>query len=167
MTFSILMQDALKVYDKKKGFFRKTRWLSWLFGRDAPAIHALRKLESCYQNSTFSIFNFFIKNKIKKTQASYSVFQAFIQDQFSKASPLNCEADLYLEIGLELNKAKIFTAQNIKAIQQHPNFNELAAALQRLYKEKNLNQDFFNSIKEAPDPLTVTEMLLLCKKNLS
>lgn len=66
------IQNALQVYDHNKGFWRR------LFRRDQAAIRALRTLSETDQTNLLKIYQCFIENLSKPTQASYRVYQAVL-----------------------------------------------------------------------------------------
>ncbi|MEN9916541.1 MAG: hypothetical protein RLY40_473 [Pseudomonadota bacterium] len=66
------IQDALKIYDTKKGRWRK------LFHYDQAAIRALRKLSKKDQTDLLKIYQCFIQKKPKATQESYNVYLALL-----------------------------------------------------------------------------------------
>ncbi|MGA7536696.1 MAG: hypothetical protein WBV88_05150, partial [Candidatus Rickettsiella isopodorum] len=66
------IQSALQVYDNNKGFWRR------LFRRDQAAIRTLRTLRDAEQANFLKIYQCFIENLPKPTQASYQVYQAVL-----------------------------------------------------------------------------------------
>ncbi|MEN9449641.1 MAG: hypothetical protein RJA83_255 [Pseudomonadota bacterium] len=72
MPLPIEIQNALRVYDNNKGFWRR------LFRRDQAAIRALRSLNDTEQMNLLKIYQCFIENLPKITQESYKVYQAVI-----------------------------------------------------------------------------------------
>ena len=130
------IQDALLVYDKNKGFWRR------LFRRDQAAIRALRTLNEAEQTNLLKIYQCFIVNLPKPTQASYQVYQAvlvyFTQIDFS-GIPDTID---------ELHAAKLLKPENLDKLTKLKgnHFRLLANLLKQLKDCQLLNQTNFGGI---------------------
>lgn len=145
MHFSDRISLALNEYENKKGIWR--RLFSFLGFGKAPAIKALYKLAPVDQANGFQIYQCFIKNMPRKSQASYKVYLEIIRDLFSISS---CDDDLRLEEGVIscldlLNQSNLLTVANFNAIK--PN-NRMSESLYRLKEASILTQENFDAIND-------------------
>lgn len=97
---SAQIEQVLKQYDQRKGFFRR------LFG-DHPAIKALRKLTPTDQDNIFKIYQCFVENLPKEHQASHFAYEALMM-HISKGKRLS-----YTTESLKLLIQENLTTQNI------------------------------------------------------
>lgn len=137
MPFPTEIQNALQVYDQNKGFFRR------LFG-DQSAIRKLRKLTDVEKTNFLKVYQCFIENLPKSTQASYKVYQAIIS--FLDTLGFN---GLHQAMD-QLHAAKLSTPQNLeKLIEFKANhFKLLTHLLTELSKNNLLNSTNFEAISE-------------------
>ena len=179
MSFHQELQDALQVYDKNKGFWRR------LFRRDQAAIRALRALSEADQTNLLKIYQCFIGNLPKPTQASYRVYQAvldyFTQIDFSGIpdsidqlhttkllKPENLDKLTKLKgnhfrilsnLLNQLRSNQLLTQTNFDNIAKHfetaventtLEFSIIANAVNRLQDKLYLNQENLNNLLEKP-----------------
>ncbi|MGC1853918.1 MAG: hypothetical protein WA659_00870 [Candidatus Aquirickettsiella sp.] len=147
------IQEALDTYDNNKGFWRR------LFRRDQAAIRALRSLSVNDQTNPFKIYQCFIENLPKPTQASYQVYQALL-------TYLNnvyfCDVP---EIIDQLHFAKLIKHINLDVLNKlnARQFKSLASILKKLKLAKLCTlQNLANIIPyfAAPEMLSIIEAML-------
>ncbi|WP_342219445.1 hypothetical protein [Rickettsiella endosymbiont of Miltochrista miniata] len=145
MPFPIEIQNALRVYDNNKGFWRRLRF----FGRDQAAIRALRRLGDAEQLNFLKINQCFIENLPKVTQESYKVYQA--------VTYLN---PAIAEVTNELYSVKLLKHINVDSLNHLDThqFENLASIVKRLSNAQLLTQQNLASIAlyyEAPEKLSI------------
>lgn len=132
------IQDALRVYDNNKGFWRR------LFRRDQAAIRAIRRLSDADQTNFLKIYQCFIENLSKPSQESYKVYQALLTylnriDFSGIPDTMN-----------ELHHAKLLKPENIDKIThlKENHFQTLAMLLNQLSMNNLLTQANFDNISK-------------------
>ena len=137
------IQNALRVYDNNKGFWRR------LFRRDQAGIRALRSLNDAEQANLLKIVQCFIENLPKTTQESYKVYQAV-----TNLSPA------ISEVMNELYSAKLLKHINfdrLNHLDAHQ-FENLASILNKLSDAQLLTQQNLANLAtyyEAPEKLNI------------
>ena len=145
MPFPTEIQNALRVYDFNKGFWRR------LFRRDQAAIRALRKLNDTEQTNLFKIHQCFIENLPKVTQESHKVYLA--------VTHLN---PTFSEMMNELYRAKLLKHINFDSLNQLDNhqFENLTSILKKLSEAQLLTQENLDRIAiyyETPEKLSIID----------
>lgn len=133
MPFPQRILSALEVYDTEKGFFRR------LFG-DQAAIRNVRKLDEAEQTNFLKIYQRFIENLPKPTQASYKVYQALL-------THLNTSLPEVID---KLHAAKLLNPKNLEIVIQlkEDDFQLLDNLLFQLNNKQLLNRDNFAAISK-------------------
>lgn len=140
------IQSALRVYDDNKGFWRR------LFRRDQAAIRALRTLNDADQTNLLKIYQCFIENLPKNTQASYKVLHVALNKiDFSAAIMID-----------ELYAAKLLKHSNLDILNNLDanQFEKLASILKKLSTAQLLTQQNLASIApyyETPEKLSIID----------
>jgi hypothetical protein len=136
MPLPIEIQNALRVYDDNKGFWRR------LFRRDQAAIRALRTLNDADQTNLLKIYQCFIENLPKNTQESYKVYQTILIYLSS------IDFNGIPRVIDELHFAKLSRPQNIDKIThlKANHFRMLANLLNQLSMSNLLTQANFDNI---------------------
>ncbi|MDD4892515.1 MAG: hypothetical protein PHH73_00750 [Candidatus Rickettsiella isopodorum] len=130
------IQSALQVYDNNKGFWRR------LFRRDQAAIRTLRTLRDAEQANFLKIYQCFIENLPKPTQASYQVYQAVLifLDNLDLNAVHQAMDQLYI--------AKLMTPKNLEKLNKLKinHFQLLNNLLTQFNKNQLLNPANFDAI---------------------
>ncbi|OIZ94966.1 hypothetical protein A1D18_02350 [Candidatus Rickettsiella isopodorum] len=130
------IQSALQVYDNNKGFWRR------LFRRDQAAIRTLRTLRDAEQANFLKIYQCFIENLPKPTQASYQVYQAVLifLDNLDLNAVHQAMDQLYI--------AKLITPKNLEKLNKLKtnHFQLLNNLLTQFNKNQLLNPANFDAI---------------------
>lgn len=161
------IQAALKIYDTKKGKWRR------LFRYDQAAIRAVRKLSENDQANLLKLYQCFIRNKPKSTQASYKVYIALL-DYLSSIDHCGIPETLnHLHHNKLLNDANLNQLSKLKGHQ----FSQLALLFTSLNTRGLLIQANFDKIANyfkivtdnKPDELSriVDAVKLLSKRYLT
>lgn len=144
MPFPTEIQNALRVYDFNKGFWRR------LFRRDQAAIRALRKLNDTEQTNLLKIYQCFIENLPKVTQESHKVYLAVTYLNPTVPKMMN-----------ELYRAKLLKHINFNSLNRLDNhFENLTSILKKLGEAQLLTQENLDRIAiyaEAPEKLSIID----------
>src|ERR1043165_2700535 len=148
MTLSEKIASALKIYESKRGIWR--RRLSFLGFGYAPAIKSLRKLDHSKVDE-LQVLTCFIENMPKESQASYEVYKdIFSFTEISKVT--RCLKTLH--------QSKLLTKENFNAVKEHNSPSNLADALSELKKAHLLTQEYFKVIKEHGNLVSLSSALI-------
>ncbi len=147
------IQEALDTYDNNKGFWRR------LFRRDQAAIRALRSLKVNDQTNLLKIYQCFIENLPKPTQASYQVYQALLTylDNIDFCDVPEIIDQLHFD--KLIKHINLDVLNNLNARQ----FNSLASILKKLKLAELCTPQNLASIIpyfEAPEMLSIIEAML-------
>lgn len=139
MSLPTEIQAALKIYDTKKGRWRR------LFHYDQAAIRALRKLSKNDQTNLLKIYQCFIQKKPKATQESYNVYRALL-DYLANISYCGIPETLN-----QLHNNKLLNPDNLNKLSdlQGNHFLKLASLFPLLSSRGLLIQSNFDKIAEC------------------